>query len=234
MLDTQQRLVIMPTAAPPPLYTSDAEDCTSRDVCRPLPRSKDSNPSASRGRTDRVFTIPLAEEPSLTSTLKHDQVLSISSMKARHSHAVHLVEGIMCTLLARPLEQLDIRHNSSLLEISESFRQLLDESETLLSKLQKDVETCVNRARAAWSKERRMYEAEIGRLRHCLEASDAAQTPAGCCSHSLDSQSMLKENEHNVDQEVFLSQKETIFEFLDHSAASVERGFDNQRGEQHP
>lgn len=145
--------------------------------------------------------------------------------------ADHLIEAIMCRLLADPYRSLDTRFNGMLMQVFESYRNINDEKLLLLSEIQQEAgrlqatEHALRRAKEEWDQERRDYKAEVKRLELLL----AKGSKHGLAEVTLARQDSVlrrgKQRNPSGDETL-----ETIFEFLEKTKRYEDRAWSSQRG----
>ncbi|KAK4496912.1 hypothetical protein PRZ48_011361 [Zasmidium cellare] len=142
------------------------------------------------------------------------------------------MDSVMRVLMAEPHVRLDARHNSSILRVFESYRNMKDEKEELEQKVQESNEAMesviskFNMAQKDWEDKKQDYKDEIKRLEVLL----AKSSKRGLAEVTLARQGSKLRNHKLSDGD----QKETIFEFLEKTNRSSGRFFDNQRATMKP
>lgn len=145
------------------------------------------------------------------------------------SRTERLIENILCVLLSNPLEQLDIRHNGSLLEIFEAYRHQVDLIRELRQALSEGVsmQGIVDRTKSDKREKLNRVPEPTQQRSEGLCLPEHVDRPLAC---SVDDQ-LLPVTDDSTDPFARPSDhKETVFEFLEHSHALAEQGFGNQRG----
>lgn len=141
------------------------------------------------------------------------------------------MDSIMCVLMSEPHTRLDVRYNSSLMRIFESYLKLKDEKVELEQKLQESSQAMqsviskFNMAQKDWEDKKQDYKDEIKRLEVLL----AKSSKRGLAEVTLARQDSKLRRDDLSDED----HKETIFEFLEKTNRYSGRFYDNQRGEQY-
>jgi hypothetical protein len=132
-----------------------------------------------------------------------------------------IMDSAMRTLMAEPYRPLDVKHNSPLLRIFESFRNLRDENAALLCKFNYELKTGyaaqhgIDLERQRWQHEREEYKAEVKRLE--LIICQQKEGVAGLM-HARRGSILRKEHRRRTASGANTSRddpRETVFEFLE-------------------
>ena len=144
-----------------------------------------------------------------------------------------LIDAVMCRLLAEPYTCLDPRFNGLLMQIFESYRDLVDQKQQLLANARQEVErrgqidSKWRLSAQQWDREKQQYKAEVKRLELIL-----AKGKRGLAEVTLTRQdSVLQQKQRETSEHSEDETMETIFEFLEKTKRYEDKAWSSQRGE---
>ncbi|WPH04127.1 Hypothetical protein R9X50_00701200 [Acrodontium crateriforme] len=229
MTDIQQwRRMIQPVRARTPMVEQDDnEDATTSP--RRLLKPKFSSYFTAYGSSGNATKVATpVEEPSggLYGLWRHDG-------PNPEPNADGLMDSVMCRLLGKPYDVLDVSFHGAILRIFESYRCISDENQRLQAQVaeqeigQKALFEQMRSAQQQWHEERKEYKAEVKRLELLL-----AKGKRGLAEVTLarqDSVFRQRKSANITPKEGYDDGLETIFEFLEKTKRYEDKAWSSQR-----